>query len=252
MGSDIGADHPHDHGDEVRGGPAEPSPAPASAHRWRQVFLGEERQLGLLRRWLVACLPRCPARDDVISVATELGSNAILHTASGRGGGFSVELTWYRSLVRIAVSDRGGSAGPHLIENPDGEHGRGLLLVRGLSARTGVTGDEQGRIVWAEIPWDGPDADGGAAFVGPDEAAIREGEAALGHRFAGVPAWFGRATRAWWALAGPSELVTAPTAPELATLLRRRLHPIAQPRRDAAPRPRWSVGTGRSGLGCPS
>ena len=90
MGSDIGADHPHDHADEVGGGPAEPSPVPASAHRWRQVFLGEERQLGLLRRWLVACLPECPARDDVISVATELGTNAILHTASGRGGWFSV------------------------------------------------------------------------------------------------------------------------------------------------------------------
>jgi anti-sigma regulatory factor (Ser/Thr protein kinase) len=123
------------------------------------VFSGEERQLGLMRRWLAACLPDCPARDDVISVATELGSNAILHTASGRGGWFALELTWDQSVVRIAVADHGSPAESHMIEDPDGEHGRGLLLVHGLSARTGITGNEQGRIVWAEIAWDGPAPD---------------------------------------------------------------------------------------------
>jgi len=56
------------------------------------------------------------------------------------------------------------------------EHGRGLLLVRGLSARTG---------------------------------------------FGGAPAWFGRSTLQWWALAGSAGLVTAPSARELAGLLRR-------------------------------
>jgi anti-sigma regulatory factor (Ser/Thr protein kinase) len=112
-----------------------------------------------MRWWLAACLPDCPARDDVISVATELGSNAILHTASGRGGWFALELTWDQSVVRIAVADHGSPAESHMIEDPDGEHGRGLLLVHGLSARTGITGNEQGRIVWAEIAWDGPAPD---------------------------------------------------------------------------------------------
>jgi hypothetical protein len=42
------------------------------------------------------------------------------------------------------------------------------------------------------------------------------GEAALARRFAGVPAWFGRATMAWWAVAGPAGLVSAPTAREVA------------------------------------
>jgi len=41
------------------------------------VFPGEERQLAVLRRWLATLLPACPARDDVILVATELASNAI-------------------------------------------------------------------------------------------------------------------------------------------------------------------------------
>src|SRR5690348_17204103 len=86
MGRDT--DHPNRPGDEARGYPAVPLPVPVDARRWRQMFSGEERQLGLMRRWLAACLPECPARDDVVSVATELGSNAILHTASGRGGWF--------------------------------------------------------------------------------------------------------------------------------------------------------------------
>ncbi len=41
---------------------------------WRRVFPGDERQLGVLRRWLSSLLPDCPARSDVLSVATELVS----------------------------------------------------------------------------------------------------------------------------------------------------------------------------------
>ena len=230
MGRDTDADHPHHPGDAARGYPAVPLLGPADPRRWRQVFSGEKRQLGLMRRWLAACLPECPARDDVVSVATELGSNAILHTASGRGGWFAVELTWDQSTARVAVADHGGPAEPHMIEDPDGEHGRGLLLVRGLSARTGVNGNEQGRTVWAEIAWDGPAPDADLAAAGPGEVEIRDGEAALARRFTGVPVWFGRATRAWWALAGPRDLVTAPTASELAALLYRRLNTPPRPR----------------------
>jgi hypothetical protein len=201
------------------------------------VFKGEERQLGLLRLWLTSFLPECPARDDAISVATELGSNALLHTASGRGGWFAVEVTRHQSFIRIAVTDRGSPAEPRVIEDPDGEHGRGLLLVRGLSARTGVTGDRRSRAVWAEIAWDDPDTASLAISPGPTEAEIREGEAALARRFAGVPAWFGRATREWWALAGPAGLVTAPTAQELASKLYRLLEIAPSVRVSAAGHP---------------
>jgi hypothetical protein len=247
MGRDTDADHPHDPGDAAPGYPA--VPLPADARRWRQVFRGEERQLGLMRRWLVACLPECSARDDVVSVATELGSNAIVHTASGRGGWFAVEVTWSQSTVRVAVADHGGPAEPQKIEAPDGEHGRGLLLVHGLSARTGATGNEQGRTVWAEIAWDGPGADAATASTGPSEAEIHDDMAAIARRFAGVLVWFGRATREWWALAGPSELVAAPTAPELAALLDKRLNVPPQPRSSDAAWSHEDVATRRPGLG---
>jgi hypothetical protein len=200
-----------------------PAVGAADAPRWWQVFRGDARELGSVRRWLVSLLPECPARDDVISVATELGSNAVLHTASGPNGVFAVEITWYRSMIRVAVADRGSPAAPHLVEHPDGEQGRGLLLVRGLSVRTGVEGDYRGRTVWAEIAWDGPTT----APEGATEAGIRDGEDALARWFPAALAWFGRSTREWWAMTGAGELVAARTAAELANLLRRMQDPPA-------------------------
>jgi hypothetical protein len=121
--------------------------------RWRRDFPGEDCQLGRLRRWLESFLPQCPARDDVACVATELGTNAVRHTASGRGGWFSVEITWLGAALRVAVADGGAVSGPRVIDDPAAEHGRGLLVVQGLSVRSGVRGDHRGRTVWADVPW---------------------------------------------------------------------------------------------------
>jgi anti-sigma regulatory factor (Ser/Thr protein kinase) len=221
MGSHADADHAPRPKGKGKDGPGRlgsgPVVAPASALRWWQVFRGEASEVGAVRRWLASLLPECPARDDVISVATELASNAIMHTASGHHGMFAVEVTWHRAMVRVAVADRGAPAEPRVVEDPDGEAGRGLLLVRGLSVRTGVEGDHQGRTLWAEVSWEGPDAD----VVGAAEAAIREGEQALARCFPGVLAWFGRSTREWWALTGTDRLVGAPTAARLADWLYR-------------------------------
>lgn len=205
-------------------GPPGAASALAAGSRWRQVFRGNEGQLGELRRWLASLLPDCPARDDVASVATELGSNAIRHTASGRDGWFTVEIMWLDkpAAVRLAVADGGAPAGPRLIDDPLAEHGRGLMLVHGLSARTGVAGDERGRVVWADIPWaEAASAQQGAA-ADPFQAAVRDGVAALASRFPGVPVWFGRATLQWWALVDrgyASRLVPAQSPAELAAAL---------------------------------
>src|ERR1022692_3156278 len=131
------------------------SSVPVSGLRWRRVFPGEERQLGVLRRWLALLLPDCAARDDVTCVATELGTNAVRHTASGRGGWFAVEITWHRAVVRVAVADGGAPGGPQVIGDPDGEHGRGLLVVAGPSAPTRGGGVPRGRPCWAHVCWGG-------------------------------------------------------------------------------------------------
>jgi hypothetical protein len=122
--------------------------------QWRRVFPGEAHQLGVLRQWLASLLPDGEVRDDLVLVATELASNAICHTASGQGGRFAVEVTLCRSVVRIGVADGGGGGRPRVIEDPAAERGRGLLLVRALSVRTGACRAGAGRLVWADIRWD--------------------------------------------------------------------------------------------------
>jgi Histidine kinase-like ATPase domain len=187
--------------------------------RWRRAFRGEEPELRQVRLWLTWLLPEHPCRDDVISVAVELSTNAIRHTTS-RGRWFVVEVSWHPPAVRVAVADYGGDSEPRVIDDLAAEHGRGLLLVRGLSLRTGVVGDRGGRLIWADIAWK-EDAAPIAPSEDPYEAMIREGQAALARSYAGTPAWFGRATLQWWALPARSGLVSAPTAHELAALLLR-------------------------------
>src|ERR1700761_3281860 len=82
--------------------------ASAGLHRQRE-FPGEECQLQQVRRWLACLVPGDPMRSDVASVATELCSNAIRHSASGRGGTFIVDVTLAASSLRITVGDGGGA-----------------------------------------------------------------------------------------------------------------------------------------------
>jgi hypothetical protein len=81
----------------------EPGWAVAAGAELRQVFPGEECQLRVMRRWLTAGLPGCPVLDDVVSVASELGSNAIRHSATGRDGKFIVEVESVRDFVRGVI-----------------------------------------------------------------------------------------------------------------------------------------------------
>ena len=199
------------------GGLAEPSVPPLRSSvpplRWRRVFPGYERELSALRRWLASLLPERPERDDVLIVANELASNAIQHTASGRGSLFAVEVIRYPSVVQVTVADRGGPAEPHVIEDPDGERGRGLLLVRELSVRTGVAGGRQGRLVWAQVAWATPHPAEPGPSADSCQVATWEGEAAAARRFAGVPTWFGRSTLTWWAVARFEAIRVSPARP---------------------------------------
>lgn len=139
------------------------SPLAGKPSRWQRAFAGEERELGAVRRWLRSLLPECPARSDLALVVTELGANAVRHTASGDGGKFSVTLIWSESVIRVAVADSGAPDGPRFVADPEGEDGRGLLVVQGLSSRMGVRGNRRGRLVWAEIPWPGGVSDSPAS-----------------------------------------------------------------------------------------
>src|ERR1700744_2233522 len=142
-----------------------PVSRPVPRHdRWQRLFRGQESELRQLRRWLCVLLPDTSARDDLISVAVELGTNAIQHTASGDGGWFTVEVACLGSVIPVAVTDEGAPPPPPGGEDPfaaggvldgdvdyDSDGGRGLLIVQALSAASGVCGNVSGRTVWAEV-----------------------------------------------------------------------------------------------------
>jgi hypothetical protein len=164
----------------------QPATALAPELRWHRRFPGEERQISGLRRWLAGLLPECPSRDDVVTVAVELATNTLKFTASGRGGSFAVEITRYGATVRVGVMDDGAPDGPHLIEDPLNEHGRGLMMVRALSARVGVCGDHRGRLVWADVAWTAGEAVPPQPVPATYEAAVRDGQTVPAERFSGV------------------------------------------------------------------
>jgi serine/threonine-protein kinase RsbW len=132
---------------------------PGPERQWR-IFRGRAAELARLRRWLVGLLPDTPARDDVVTIAVELATNAIQHTASGLGGVFIVEIRWLAEppALRVTVADAGAPTRPKWPQRAPGTEtsGYGLYMVRKLASRTGVSGGRHARHVWGEVAWTGP------------------------------------------------------------------------------------------------
>jgi len=127
---------------------------PTEGSSSRRAFPGEESQVSVMRGWLTTLIPECPARYDVACVATELASNAVRHTATGSGGWFVVDIVRINQFVRVKVTDPGVPTASDEHDDLAGEHGWGLIVVRGLSVRMGSHADHTGRVVWADVLWD--------------------------------------------------------------------------------------------------
>ena len=126
-----------------------PAAAPAVTGR---VFPGEAWQVREARRFLAGVLDGCPAAGDALVCVSELATNAVLHSRSGRPGGrFTVCAAARPGNVRVAVADEGG---PWRQERDgDGQSGHGLLIVRELASRWGWDEGGAGRTLWFEIDW---------------------------------------------------------------------------------------------------
>ncbi|MFD5660803.1 ATP-binding protein [Streptomyces hirsutus] len=101
-----------------------------------------------LTGWSV-CEDTC---DTAALVVSELVTNAIVHTASSH---IVCELHDGDDLVRIAVRDEGCAPGrprANTRQQPEEEHGRGLLLVDALCHAWGAHEQGPGLLVWAELP----------------------------------------------------------------------------------------------------
>ncbi|GAA0834342.1 ATP-binding protein [Streptosporangium amethystogenes subsp. fukuiense] len=109
------------------------------------------------RRYVRGVLRRSGQRDtyDAELLVSELVSNAVRHSESGRAGGLvTVAVANCGESVQIAVTDSGSATcAPRIPPGQDegAEGGRGLWLVRELSLSWGWHEGAAGRIVWFRL-----------------------------------------------------------------------------------------------------
>ncbi|MEU5597808.1 ATP-binding protein [Streptomyces sp. NPDC020298] len=112
----------------------------------RSVGLARDFARTTLTDWQVAA----PA-DDVLLCVSELATNALLHGVPP-GRGFTLRMTRHPDgALRVELHDSGGGEVQVPDQNPESEHGRGLLLVAALADKWGVAERTPGKLVWAEF-----------------------------------------------------------------------------------------------------
>jgi anti-sigma regulatory factor (Ser/Thr protein kinase) len=120
----------------------------------RRVFPGADDQVGRARVFVGQVLGGCPVSDEAVLLTSELVTNAITHTASGRDG--KVTVTVYRAdtRVRVEVRDEGSDEIPVVRpHDEDRDCGYGLGLVELMAHRWGHRGGQRGRVVWFMLEW---------------------------------------------------------------------------------------------------
>jgi anti-sigma regulatory factor (Ser/Thr protein kinase) len=123
----------------------------ATATSYQGTFHGRADEVARVRREIAAYLGECPAAADLVLIADELASNAILHTKS-KGGSFRVRCELSAGSARVEVEDMGG---PWRTRKHD-DRPHGLDIVEALTGPDGWgtkgTPDDN-RIVWAALQW---------------------------------------------------------------------------------------------------
>ena len=142
---------------------------------WHGRFPGTGEQVSAARRAVARALTGSPGLDAATLIVSELATNAVIHTRSGRDGTFEVTLSRFGDSLRIEVGDEGaeqlpvaGPAGPVLSAGADGgpgagpgkgpdpvfglaESNRGLAIVRALAQSWGCICAESRTVVWCEL-----------------------------------------------------------------------------------------------------
>jgi hypothetical protein len=123
--------------------------APVTATCYVGIYPGRADQVSLARRAGARHLAGCPAADEMTLIASELASNAVLHSGSQRQF-FTVRAEVNPDYVRVEVEDLGGSwRGRHSDGRP-----HGLDVVEAFTGPDGwgvETTTDGGRVVWARL-----------------------------------------------------------------------------------------------------
>lgn len=123
---------------------------------WSRLFDGKPEEITEARRFARMVCAGHECVEMVELVVSELGTNAVQHTASGGPSGFFVvELEVDCRHVRVSVVDMGAGTEPALSSNDPADSEavsrRGLRIVEAVSAKWGSEAVRVGRRVWAVI-----------------------------------------------------------------------------------------------------
>jgi serine/threonine-protein kinase RsbW len=103
---------------------------------------------------LAAITGDCPITDELILLASELATNAILHSRSGHPARhFTIRATLYPGdYAWVEVIDLGGRWAD---DEHDDEQGRGLGIVAAIAGdgNWGIDGDDTSRVAWFRLDW---------------------------------------------------------------------------------------------------
>ena len=133
------------------------APNALEAITFERDYPGTISQAQHVRADLAKLTGKCPIADDVVLLASELATNAILHSQSGSPDrAFTVRATLRPGeYARVEVIDQGGE---WAADEDDDEHGRGLAIVAIVAGteRWGIHGDEGSRVAWFRLDWPKP------------------------------------------------------------------------------------------------
>lgn len=128
---------------------------PAETAAFERAYPGTASQPRHVRADLAAVATGCPAADSLLLLASELATNAILHSRSGHPDRtFTVRAALCPgAYARVEVEDQGGpwTAGKH-----DDHHGRGLAIVAAVAGdgNWGIEGNAACRVAWFHLEWE--------------------------------------------------------------------------------------------------
>ena len=106
-------------------------------------------EVAAARRFVAATLGDRPQTDTALLLTSEAVTNSVIHTD---GPTVTVVVIETRAGVRLEVTDGGADTVPTVHDGCDlREDGRGVFLLRHLSARSGFHADERGLTYWFEL-----------------------------------------------------------------------------------------------------
>ena len=112
---------------------------------------GRPERVAEVRRFVRRALgDASPLAETAVLLASELATNAVLHSASGQpGGSATVLITEIGGGVRVEVADAGSDhCAPVVRGDIYASEGHGLFLVQSLADQWGYVRDETGTTVW--------------------------------------------------------------------------------------------------------